>query len=506
MKGGVDQKYSSATRFISTENGNPGRWIFILFCLIYLLTAKGYLESSDTEFSLRTARAIVEDFSLSIKISPEEAERVYLTESGLAYSWYGIGLPLLFIPFVLAGNALASLAGMPEAQVIGFLISFYSVPFGAGTCVIVFRLVKLFGADNRTALETAVLLGLATLCWRYSGSDFSEMAQLFLLSAAVYGVLRNTTRSLVAGSLALFWLLLLKAASVVFLPAFAGYILFRNRPINRQTLRRVGAYFSLVFLAGGLLLLLNYLRFGNPLETGYGVHATEFYPARLPMNTVRLLVSLNKGLLVYSPIILAGLLGYRRFFRMFRQEATFFASLIGLNLCVSAMYGHYGGGWSWGPRLLIPTLALWLLPLHILLGRRGWARGMLMVLACVSCLVQLVGVLQKAQEYHQIRYNLVPSDVRSEMPADIIGSAVILRHKLLRGDNVYRLAEFGVRSQATIDTGRFETFRGLNLWYCHLARHFRRPLMRYVPLLFLPALAVCLHRLRRAVHSPAALS
>ena len=37
--------------------------------IVYLLTAKGHLEISDTDYSLRTARALVEDGTLLIAVS-----------------------------------------------------------------------------------------------------------------------------------------------------------------------------------------------------------------------------------------------------------------------------------------------------------------------------------------------------------------------------------------------------------------------------------------------------
>jgi hypothetical protein len=40
--------------------------IFCLLCLIYLLTAKGFIEISDTYFSILTAKSLVEKGSLSI--------------------------------------------------------------------------------------------------------------------------------------------------------------------------------------------------------------------------------------------------------------------------------------------------------------------------------------------------------------------------------------------------------------------------------------------------------
>ena len=72
--------------------------LLMVFALVYLFTAKGYLEVSDTFSSLQTAEAIVTQGRLDI---PSTVEASLTGTDGRSYSKYGIGLPLAFVPEVV---------------------------------------------------------------------------------------------------------------------------------------------------------------------------------------------------------------------------------------------------------------------------------------------------------------------------------------------------------------------------------------------------------------------
>lgn len=84
---------------------------FVWIALLYLLTAKGHLEVIDTEYSVRTAESIIYHGSMRIEPVDEKVIGVSVNPSsdGRIYSQYGIGLAVLFIPFVTAGRILASI-------------------------------------------------------------------------------------------------------------------------------------------------------------------------------------------------------------------------------------------------------------------------------------------------------------------------------------------------------------------------------------------------------------
>ena len=448
--------------------------IFIFLVLIYTLTAKGYLAVPDSEFSLRTAKSIVEDGSLTIKAANFEGGYVFHTDDGRIYSKYGIGLALLWIPYVLAGKLIAPLTSLPEDLIICFLISFYNIFFGAGAAVLMFYIIKFFKGSNQVALVMAFLLGLATMCWRYSVYDFSEVAQMFFFLLTIYCVLKNTRKSLIIGGVSFGFLVLIRVANVIYLPAFLLYFFLKDKPINKKNLKHVFYFLSFVIIFGLFILFLNYIRFGNIFEFGYGNEALKFYPATMPRNIFRLLFSLDKGIFIYNPLLLLGILGYFKFFKLFRKETIFFGSIIVLNLCVFASWWLWEGGWSWGPRFLVITIPLYLLPLFVFLRKKKIIKGLLIFFVLVSFLIQIVSVLQNDYEYLQIIAEAGEAKIPKRMPPHIVGSTIILKHKFLNNNNIYNLSEFGVNSNEPINTSWIERYRGLNLWYNHLLRGHRK--------------------------------
>ena len=106
---------------------SPFGWIALLF----LLCAKGHLEIIDTEYSVRTALAIIEQRSMLIDaVDPlvlEIAPQVEGTDK--IYSQYGLDFAFLSLPIVLTGKVLANPGGIEQRIPIDFLLSFYNIPF-----------------------------------------------------------------------------------------------------------------------------------------------------------------------------------------------------------------------------------------------------------------------------------------------------------------------------------------------------------------------------------------
>jgi hypothetical protein len=488
---------------IKGRKARIGTLIFILFSLIYFLTVKGFLGISDTDRSVDTAKAIVENGHLSIGVSEvkgprvEPAEHYYVTKDGKKYSVYGVGLAFIFVPYVLLGKAIVALTGIPEILVTEFLISFYNIFFGAGTCALMFFVADLFKISKRTSIIMAFLLGLGTACWRYTVWDFSEVTQMFFLMLSIYCVLKNTGKSLIIGSFAYSCLILVKVVYVIYLPVFLLYIFFRNRQSKLKSIeyKYIFTFLPLIALTSAFILLLNYMRFGEIFEFGYGEYARAFYISWVKTNVPKLLFGINTGIFIYNPVVLLGFLGYLSFFKLFRKEAAFFFSLIAINLTLTSMRYGWSGAWAWGPRYLVPFIPLWLIPAYDFLSKKGVIKAVVIFIVSFSLFIQMISVLIRTHEYLYIKNHLVGEDVKNDMPGDVIGSFILLKHKILKGDNIYNLQEFGLNKDATVSTHEFISKRGLNLWYCHLARRFKKPKIKYFPILFIPVLAVIVKKL-----------
>jgi hypothetical protein len=290
----------------------------------------------------------------------------------------------------------------------------------------------------------------------------------------------------------------LKAIYILYAPLFIIYIFLGKTTKAKEAFKRSGIFLSVILCGFGFLLLLNQARFGNFLEFGYGLEANRFYLDGIKRNVPRLLYWLDKGVLIYNPLFILGALGYYKFFRLFRKEAVFFLSIITLNLVLTASWHAWFGGWCWGPRFLVPVAPLWLLPSFLFFYKKGIARVILISLIFISILIQGLSIIQGNLEYLKVCNANNQEGLRKNMPAQIIGSMIILKHKIIKKDSLYELSEFGVDSDSMVDTSGSIRYAGFDLWYLNATRYFNKPALKYLPLLFLPFIVILLIRAFKA--------
>ena len=477
-------------RMILTPSG-------LAFCglsLLYIFSAKGHIEIIDTEYSLRTARAIVNEGSLLIEpVDPALVESAPVVVNGKIYSKYGIGLPLIFIPFVLVAKAMAGITGMPVNEMEGFLISFYNIPFAIGGLYFFYKLSKLLGAEEKHALLGMIILGIGTMYWKYGNYDYSESAQMFFLLGGILFLFRGTNRDLLVSSLLLSCLILIKVVYVVLLPFIFLYLFHKGGGLRKNCLASLLRLGSALLLTGFALAISNYLRFGNPLETGYGKYAMGGWGWKyFRRDIVDIVFSLDRGCYAFNPILFAALPGW--FFLGKKQRPVFFLILsISITFFLLMAFRHtWQGGWAWGARTIVPAIPLLWLPFVCAPPSNGWQRATVGILAVLSCYLQTASVCQKTQEYFVI-YEQVQSrhpEVQGTMPSQLVGNIILFNHKLLGGSNDgnYLLSLWGADSVAQVSTVEYETFRGFNLWYSHLARRFSQPILHAGAVIFIGSL------------------
>jgi hypothetical protein len=338
-------------------------WYVLSICLlVYIFSAKGTIEVSDTVHSVQTAQAIVTRGQLDI---PDDVPYTSKGPDGRSYSKYGIGLPLYYVPAVALGDELARFTGWPTQQVTWFLLSFVNIPFAILTLVVFAKLLRLFGVPHAFSSLCLLGLGLGTLAWRYTQSDFSEAMQMGLLILALYGLIRRTPRAIITGGISFAWLFLVKQLYAVYLPILLVYVLTRPGTL-RDRIKKTAVFIFPFILASAFDLWLNFVRFGGVWESGYGGEATQFQSAQIGSTIPSLLGSLDKGLFVFCPILVLCMFGWIAFIKEHQAEATLCDGLIIFNLILFAEWYAWQGGWSWGPRHLVPFIPLWFLHIAFL--------------------------------------------------------------------------------------------------------------------------------------------
>jgi hypothetical protein len=145
-------------------------------------------------------------------------------------------------------------------------------------------------------------------------------------------------------------------------------------------------------LAACLALVLwhNAVRFGSPFDSGY---SDEGFTTPLYVGLYGLLLSSGKSIVLYSPIVLLAPPGLVFLWRWRPAEALLIGSLALVTLLYYAAWWAWYGGWSWGPRFLVPTLPFLVLAVGAALAERAWARWLALPLVIGGIGVQALGVL-----------------------------------------------------------------------------------------------------------------
>ncbi len=134
--------------------------------------------------------------------------------------------------------------------------------------------------------------------------------------------------------------------------------------------------------AGPALLLVAYqtYAFGAPWRTGYDFVDAPSFTGQC--HVLEMLISPTRGLFTYVPWALPALVGLGLLARRDRLCAALLAGTVATVVLYSA-WGHWWGGWSFGPRLLsdlMPVLAIGCLPF----ARVRWGPALLALTGAVA--------------------------------------------------------------------------------------------------------------------------
>jgi hypothetical protein len=445
---------------------NPLVWIGFIF----IFTAKGHLEIIDTDYSVRTALAIIEEGSMLIEaVDPavlENAPKVDGTDK--IYSQYGFGLVVIFLPLVIAGKVMASLFQIDQRIPIDFLLSFYNVPFAIlGLWFFRSILLRLQATPGKANLAI-VLLAITTAYWKYSITDFSEITQTAFLLGALNAFLSSSPSKWRKIS---FWCALLVALKIVFvllLPIFAAFAWLEGikDAEAKRTFSRLFDFCIFLIPVGLLLAAANYLRFGNPLETGYGSEASSFSWGFFQRDWFDYLFSTQRGIIPFNPILLFALPGWFLVPLEHRRFAKLCFGLLATWFLVMCFWKSYQGGWCWGNRLLVPILPIFFIPFAFVPIKSCTSKVILLFLTLASGWIQLVSACTKTHECSVLRDQITASTDLGT-PNQLPSTLYLFCHKLTDARPRYPASVLGVSSENIIDLSSYDSFVGLNLWPIH---------------------------------------
>ena len=268
-----------------------------------------------------------------------------------------------------------------------------SVGLFAALGVVLFRraALKLSDGRNDAALFSTLAFSFGTLYFPYATMlyehDLVAVALLgaYLLASGTLSPARLFGAGLCAGAAVLTSYLSVVAAAILL-----AYVAWRAR-----RLAALAAFAAGTLPAVGLLAAYNLVCFGQLWTTNYAWEnplfnqsggLLELFGAPRWDVLIALLVSPARGLFAGTPVLVLGVVGLIVMLRRpkLKVDALLFGAMIVHVLLFNASFKAWHGGWTCGPRYLIPAIPFLALPIAVLTPRLAWVRHALLAVSIAA--------------------------------------------------------------------------------------------------------------------------
>jgi hypothetical protein len=290
------------------------------------------------------------------------------------YSTHSPGLALLMSPFVVVFRNTQFVE--PAALLCSCLVTILGL-------LAFMDLIRPYQPASFYVLAAGMTAYLGSPLWHYGRTLYVESFLACFAIAAYAAVLRHN-RYLLAG-------LLIAAGVLLKSPFFLFAVPLVVEALVRRNWEQAYRCTVPILLSFGIVLLWNkkmhgeWLKFPDHAEWG---NVTE--------GMLGLTFSWQHGLLLFSPIVLLGVIALPEWFRRNRRDAILMTSAAALYYCAIASRQGWWGGACYSARLILPIIPFLFAPLVVLFDTKLWRRdwrlrlGTGMVIA-VSVLFGVIG-------------------------------------------------------------------------------------------------------------------
>jgi hypothetical protein len=317
---------------------------------------------------------------------------------GHLVSFYPIGPALIAFPIYLPAWAWLSASGRVTAAdlfAVSPVLEKVSASAIAALAVVFIYLTLRRWVSARAAFLASVGLGLGTSMWATASQMLWQHGPVALGIAAGVFFLTDPERSIhsaILSGLAYSLAIASRPTAAFFWMAAIGALLLERTPLRQRFIR--AAWFAAAGIPAVLFsFAFNLYWYSTPLG-GYSLAVHDLAWSDLPKGAAGLLLSPNRGLFIFTPIALLGIIGLVRSFRRLREEPhlPMLAIAAMAHFLLISGYAEWIGGWSFGPRYMVDVLPILALGAGLELPRLGRGAAVALGIALVwSVLVQWNG-------------------------------------------------------------------------------------------------------------------
>jgi hypothetical protein len=358
-------------------------FLFLILGVIFsVLFSSGQIENPDTHLRLTQARIFLENqhFGLPNDVGEDLHGNIAINRQGQRFMVYNPGQTILFIPIYYLAELTSNSEGTCYYKA-AFLVSFVNLIVHSICCFLLFKIALSIGASINKSYFVALVFCFTSYSFSFAQSTFEHHFEMFFILLGYYFIsvknIKHNSGLLAGISIALG--VIFRSTSVLALP---GLLLLAN---NKQR-----KYMIIGFMPGLIsILFYNYYRFNNPFESGYDLawllangNGIAFWSlARIPLSIFGFLFSPAKGLIFFSPTLIFGLLGIKKFWNKHHKFTFSVIILSVLYLILFSMnFAWHGSIWSFGPRYILPILPFLYLPI-IEINIKNWFYPILFIAA-----------------------------------------------------------------------------------------------------------------------------
>jgi hypothetical protein len=403
-------------------------WLALAAGLLAVCVQSGELGSADTMHRLQTAHSF---WTSEPAVFPNEYPEFGVHgRGGKLYDWYGIGQPLLLLPFDVVGSYIENLSifdsyGTSDPTVRNIFVTYATnILLSVLTALICFRFLGLLGFDVAQSVAGVLALLFCTTRLHYT-QNMMENNYILLLTLTGFcfqyeWLQTGSRRALLIGSSVLGLNLLTRLTTGLDLIAVGIFLLLVlgfEKAGKQKVWERLLDYFKIALPVYLFFLFLDRLyqfyRFGTWTDTYVHYFTLEHrlhdptLPARYPWETpfhvgfLGPFISPEKSIFLFDPLIVLAIIvvvfGWKRFNPAVKSYTLAMLFLVLAYVCLYARYTVWSGDFAWGDRYVSTAVELaafmsvpLLLKFRAQLGRVVWITGVFLIFA--SLVVQLASL------------------------------------------------------------------------------------------------------------------
>lgn len=297
----------------------------------------------------------------------------------------GLGAVLMYVPFVLIGRIFS-------LNNLSTFLTLTPVFYSALEVSVIFLCLLRLSRRLSASATLALLVAFGSSLWPYSiiGMEYQSG---FLVAVLFLTLLRwrDGDGSILAVGIAAAYFAITKSYGFIGLFASAASVFFVIHSVQKSNWRKIGKTIAIlgapVAALLGLQIILNIWLYGR--VSGVYSLAHEFQLWNWWEGFYGLFFSAGKSIFLYDPLLVVALFLWFRFWKRDQMAGFFVVTISVLLLLINAPFSYWTDE-TWGPRKLVPIIALLHLPLIEL-----WAAKRTKFTLCI------VGLLAVAAVYIQ---------------------------------------------------------------------------------------------------------